>query len=132
MSKASNNKGAIPHGSEIWPRFDKQFPASSSLPEKKAEKDFISFEGEVGENSGFIPLEGIENGVTIAKEMEGILEMQQGSGTFVSSQKPEVDQLEKQRQIDQLVTEMLTRASSYGITWGDIVEALRSRQETSS
>ena len=65
-------------------------------------------------------------------EMEGILEMQQGSGTFVSTKQPEVDQLEKQRMIDQLVTEMLTRASSYGITGGDIVAALRSRQEISS
>ena len=65
-------------------------------------------------------------------EMEGVLEMQQGSGTFVSSKKPEIDHLEKQRMIDQLVTEMLTRASSYGISGEDIAEALRSRQEISS
>jgi GntR family transcriptional regulator len=65
-------------------------------------------------------------------EMEGVLEMQQGSGTFVSTQKPEIDHLEKLRMIDQLVTEMLTRASSYGITGEDIMEALRSRQEISS
>jgi len=65
-------------------------------------------------------------------EMEGVLEMQQGSGTFVSSKKPEIDHLEKQRMIDQLVTEMLTRASSYGITGENIVEALRSRQESTS
>ncbi len=34
-------------------------------------------------------------------ELEGFLDMQQGTGTFVSTRKPEVDQLQKQRMIDQ-------------------------------
>jgi len=65
-------------------------------------------------------------------EMEGVLEMQQGSGTFVSSKKPEIDQLEKRRMIDQIASEMLARASSLEISVDDLVEALRSRQEISS
>jgi len=65
-------------------------------------------------------------------ESEGILEMQQGSGTFVSSKKPEIDLLKKQRMIDQITTEMLARASSYGISMEELVEAMRSRQEISS
>ena len=65
-------------------------------------------------------------------EMEGVLEMQQGSGTFVSSKKPEIDHLEKQRMIDQIASEMLARASSLEISVDDLVEALRSRQESTS
>ncbi len=65
-------------------------------------------------------------------ELEGVLEMQQGSGTFVSSKKPEIDLLKKQRMIDQITTEMLARASSYGISMEELMEAMRSRQEISS
>jgi GntR family transcriptional regulator len=48
-------------------------------------------------------------------EIEGVLETHQGSGTFVSSQKPEIDELEKQRMIDQILTNLLARASTYGL-----------------
>ncbi len=65
-------------------------------------------------------------------ELEGVLEMQQGSGTFVSSRKPEIDLLKKQRMIDQIVADMLARASSYGISMEELVEAMRSPQEISS
>lgn len=65
-------------------------------------------------------------------ELEGVLEMQQGSGTFVSSRKPEIDLLKKQRMIDQIAADMLARASSYGISMEELVEAMRSPQEISS
>jgi len=65
-------------------------------------------------------------------ELEGVLEMQQGSGTFVSNRKPEIDLLKKQRMIDQIVADMLARASSYGISMEELVEAMRSPQEISS
>ncbi|MFC1499998.1 GntR family transcriptional regulator [Candidatus Zixiibacteriota bacterium] len=65
-------------------------------------------------------------------ELEGILEMQQGSGTFVSSKKPEVDLLKKQQMIDQLVSEMLARASAYGISMEELMEVMRTQQEISS
>ncbi len=62
-------------------------------------------------------------------ELEGVLETQQGSGTFVSRKKPEVDRLQKQRMIDQIITEMLARAWTYGFTLSEVMEALRERQE---
>ncbi len=65
-------------------------------------------------------------------ELEGFLDMQQGTGTFVSTRKPEVDQLQKQRMIDQIVADMVARASSYGISMEELAAAMRSTQEISS
>ncbi|MFQ5505259.1 MAG: GntR family transcriptional regulator [Planctomycetota bacterium] len=65
-------------------------------------------------------------------EIKGVLETQQGSGTFVGRNKPEVDQLEKRRMLDQIVTEMLARASSYGFSLEDFLEALNQRKEKTS
>ena len=62
-------------------------------------------------------------------EIEGVLETQQGSGTFVSSRKPHIDELEKQRMLDQILTNMLARASTYGLTLNDVLEGLRGRKE---
>jgi GntR family transcriptional regulator len=65
-------------------------------------------------------------------EIEGVLSTQQGSGTFIGNQKPEIDRLEKQRMIDQIVTDLLARASSYGLTLDEVLEGLRQRKESSS
>ena len=65
-------------------------------------------------------------------EIEGVLDSQQGSGTFVGQQKPEIDQLEKQRMLDQILTDLLARASSYGLSLDDVLEGLRHRKEASS
>lgn len=65
-------------------------------------------------------------------EIEGVLQTQQGSGTFVSSKRPKVDRLKKQRMLDQILTEMLARASSFGFSLEDLLEALRKRQELPS
>ena len=65
-------------------------------------------------------------------EIEGVLQTQQGSGTFVSSKRPKVDRLKKQRMLDQILTEMLARASSYGFSLEDLLEALRTHQELPS
>ncbi len=65
-------------------------------------------------------------------EIEGVLDTQQGSGTFVGQQKPEVDRLEKQRMLDQILTDLLARASSYGLSLEDVLEGLRQRKEASS
>ncbi len=62
-------------------------------------------------------------------EIEGVLETQQGSGTFVGQQKPQVDELERQRMLDQILTELLARASGYGFTLDDVLEGLRQRKE---
>jgi GntR family transcriptional regulator len=65
-------------------------------------------------------------------EIEGVLDTQQGSGTFVGRQKPEIDRLEKQRMLDQILTDLLARASSYGLSLEDVLEGLRQRKEASS
>ena len=64
-------------------------------------------------------------------EIEGVLDTQQGSGTFVGQEKPKIDRLEKQRMIDQILTELLARASSYGLSLDDVLEGLRRRKEDS-
>src|ERR1700726_1779074 len=43
-------------------------------------------------------------------EIRGVLETQQGTGTFISHQKVKRDDVERQRQLTQLVTEFVSRA----------------------
>ena len=62
-------------------------------------------------------------------EIEGMLDTQQGSGTFVSHRRPDVDRLERRRMLDQILTDMLARASSYGLTLDEVLEGLRQRKE---
>lgn len=62
-------------------------------------------------------------------EIEGVLETHQGSGTFVGQEKPQVDELERQRMLDQILTELLARASGYGFTLQNVLEGLRRREE---
>jgi DNA-binding transcriptional regulator YhcF (GntR family) len=62
-------------------------------------------------------------------EIEGLLETHQGSGTFVTSQRPEIDHLERQRMLDQILTEMLARASSYGLSLDEVLVGLRNRKD---
>jgi GntR family transcriptional regulator len=64
-------------------------------------------------------------------EIEGVLETHQGSGTFVGNHKPEIDRLERQRMLDQILTELLARASTYGFTFEEVVEGLSRRKKES-
>ena len=65
-------------------------------------------------------------------EIEGVLETHQGSGTFVGKKPPEIDKLERQRMLDQILTELLARASDYGLTLDEVLQGLRQRKEESS
>ncbi|MGB5817403.1 MAG: GntR family transcriptional regulator [Thermoanaerobaculia bacterium] len=65
-------------------------------------------------------------------EIAGVLDTQQGSGTFVGKERPAIDTLEQQRMLDQILTELLVRASSYGFTLEDILDGLRQRKEAST
>lgn len=60
-------------------------------------------------------------------EIEGTIDTHQGSGTFVSHHKPEIDAVERQRKLDQILTELLARASSYGFTAREVMEGLKTR-----
>ena len=62
-------------------------------------------------------------------EIEDVLETHQGSGTFVGSRSPEIDELEQQRMLDQILTELLARATSYGFSLEEVLEGLRQRRE---
>ena len=83
MSKASNSKGTISQGEEIWPRFDIESPQSPSFPGKEEKEDFVSFRKEEKENPGFTPLEEPRSEHTIRKRAEEILEEAQSKTAFL-------------------------------------------------
>lgn len=58
-------------------------------------------------------------------EIRGVLETQQGTGTFVSHQKVERDAAERQRRLSQLVGELAARAGSEGFTVEELIEQLQ-------
>ncbi len=57
-------------------------------------------------------------------EIRGVLETQQGTGTFISHQKVKRDEAERQRQLDQLVGEFVARAGAAGFTVAGLVGAV--------
>src|ERR1700691_6290045 len=57
-------------------------------------------------------------------EIRGILETQQGTGTFISRQKPKRPDAERQRQLSQLVSDFLARAGAAGFTVEELKEQL--------
>jgi GntR family transcriptional regulator len=64
-------------------------------------------------------------------EIRGSLETQQGTGTFVSHQKVKRDDVERRRQLTQLVNELVARAGSAGFTVKELVEQLNDLQSES-
>ena len=64
-------------------------------------------------------------------ELGGVLHTQQGSGTYVGDHRPEIDELEKRRKLDQILTEFLARAYGYGFTLVEILDGLQQRKEES-
>jgi GntR family transcriptional regulator len=62
-------------------------------------------------------------------EIEGVLDPQQGSGTFVTDARPEIDAMERRRMLDQILTELTARASGYGFTLEEVLNGLRQLQE---
>ncbi|HKD14762.1 MAG TPA: GntR family transcriptional regulator [Candidatus Angelobacter sp.] len=58
-------------------------------------------------------------------ELGGFLETQQGTGTFITQKKPRRDDVERERQLNQLVGEFLARAGSAGFTAEDLLKQLR-------
>lgn len=62
-------------------------------------------------------------------ELTGLVETQMGSGTFVGHQKVKQDDVERQRMLDQICQELLSRGSSYGFTLDDILENLNRRKK---
>ncbi|MFP4268466.1 MAG: GntR family transcriptional regulator [Spirochaetaceae bacterium] len=71
---------------------------------------------------------------TVAKaynqlEIRGIVNTQQGTGTFISDNKIEIDDIERERILTQISRDFLSKARSYGFTTQDIIDHLQELQE---
>lgn len=60
-------------------------------------------------------------------EIRGVIDTQQGTGTFISERKPKRDDVERERKLDQLAGEAAARAGAAGFTIQELLEALRER-----
>jgi GntR family transcriptional regulator len=62
-------------------------------------------------------------------EIRGVLDSQQGTGTFIAERKTKPDDAERERRLEQLVGEFVARAGAGGFTVKELVQRL-SEQET--
>src|SRR5947207_839460 len=60
-------------------------------------------------------------------EIRGVLDTQQGTGTFVADRQPKADQAERDRHLDQLVGEFVARAGASGFSVRELFEGLKDR-----
>lgn len=58
-------------------------------------------------------------------ELGGLLETHQGTGTFIAQKKPAKDRAERDRQLAQIVGDLVARAGAAGFTVDDLLEQLR-------
>jgi GntR family transcriptional regulator len=59
-------------------------------------------------------------------EIRGVLQTQQGSGTFIGDKKPSMSEAERQRHLDQLVGDFLARAAGAGFTVKELLQTIES------
>jgi len=62
-------------------------------------------------------------------EIRGILDTQQGTGTFIAERQTEPTKEERERQLRQLVGEFVSRAGSAGLTVKELIDALQQLTE---
>lgn len=60
-------------------------------------------------------------------EIRGVLDTQQGTGTFIAERKAAPNGAERDRQLDQLVNEFVSRAGAGGFTLRQLIDSLRDR-----
>jgi len=60
-------------------------------------------------------------------EILGVLDTQQGTGTFVSNQEVEIGDAERRRMLKQVCDELVARGQQYNLTLNDIVDHLQRR-----
>jgi GntR family transcriptional regulator len=58
-------------------------------------------------------------------EIRGILDTQQGAGTFIAEQRTAAPKEERERQLAQLAGEFISRAGLLGLTLEELMQALR-------
>jgi GntR family transcriptional regulator len=61
-------------------------------------------------------------------EIRGVLETQQGTGTFISQKKPKRDEVERERQLNQLAADVAARAGQAGFSLDELIGHLREGQ----
>jgi GntR family transcriptional regulator len=64
-------------------------------------------------------------------EIRGVLETQQGSGTFVAQAKVKPDELERQRRLNQIVSDVVARTGAAGFSLQELLEQLNDLQAES-
>jgi len=64
-------------------------------------------------------------------EIRGVLETEQGTGTFISQQKVRRDDAERQRSLNQLIGDFVARAGSAGFTVEELIQQLQAMQSES-
>src|SRR5690349_22449076 len=65
-------------------------------------------------------------------EIRGVLETQQGTGTFISQQRIKRDEVERRRQLSQLTADFIARAGAAGFTVDELLEAIHESIDTES
>ena len=60
-------------------------------------------------------------------ELEGLLKTQQGTGTFIADKKLRRGDSERERQLNQLVTDFISRAGTAGFTVEELIQKLQDR-----
>jgi len=58
-------------------------------------------------------------------EIRGVLETQQGTGTFISRRKAKPDSAERERKLEQLVGEFVSRAGAQGYSVRELIKLLQ-------
>jgi GntR family transcriptional regulator len=58
-------------------------------------------------------------------EIRGILDTQQGTGTFIADRQAEPSKEERERKLAQIVSEFVSRAGSAGLTVNELIDALQ-------
>jgi len=61
-------------------------------------------------------------------EIRGLLDTQQGTGTFVADRRVEFSKDERERQLSQLTSEFVSRAGASGFTLKQLIKALKDLQ----
>ena len=62
-------------------------------------------------------------------EIRGVVDSQMGTGTFVGKKRVEISPVQRKRMLDQVCTELLSRASAYGFALSDVLTALEERTQ---
>jgi GntR family transcriptional regulator len=57
-------------------------------------------------------------------EIRGVIETQQGTGTFISKQKPKRDGEQRRRRLEQIASDFVARASREGFSLAELLEQL--------